>query len=135
MQVSGAAAFSIPRHARTYQSAACRARALRQILSVRACVERLSPRSTMHMRGSCSARMYCSGMSGRARHVRKGSGQDLHLVRDRRPGFAAGDGARSLPSTLDHNHNSWLHCYLRMCIPYRSNMPADTALASRTPVA
>jgi hypothetical protein len=27
--------------------------------------------------------------------VRKGSGQDLHLVRDRRPGFAAGDGARS----------------------------------------
>ena len=56
----------------------------------------------LHMRASCSARMYCSGMSGRARRVRKGSGQDLHLVRERRPGFAAGACARSLPSTLDH---------------------------------
>ena len=121
------AAFSIPRHARTYQSAACRARAPHpfQILSARACVERLSPRCTMHMRGSCSARMYCSRMSGRARRVRKGNGQDLQL--------ALVPEVSRVPSTLVHN--SWLHCYLRMCIPYRSNMPADTALASRTPVA
>ena len=38
----------------------------------------------LHMRASCSARMYCSGMSGTARCVRKGSGQDLHLVGSRR---------------------------------------------------
>ena len=39
------------------------------------------------------------------------------------------------PEHVGPYRNSWLHCYLRMCILYRSNMPAVKALASRTPVA
>jgi hypothetical protein len=69
-------------------------------------------------------------------------GQSQPREEGERPGFSS--GARQAASICSwrwcpkfpEHHNSWLHCYLpRMCIPYRSNMPADTALASRIPVA
>jgi hypothetical protein len=99
LQVSGAAALALPCHARTYHPAACRARALRQILG---------------------AGRLCGGPVAHARvlqcaHVLFGDvGQSSAQEEGQQPGFAAGArqaagaGARSLPSTLDHN--SWLHC-------------------------
>ena len=102
------------------QSAACRARALLQILSARACVERLSPRCTMHMRGSCSARMYCSGRSGRVRRVRKGSGQDLQL--------ALVPEVSRARQTIIPGCTVTYACVSRIVC---SNMPADTAPATR----
>jgi len=65
-----------------HEPAACRARALRQILG--AC--RLCGGPVAHARILQCAHVL-SGMSGRARRGRKGSGQDLQLVRDRRLGF------------------------------------------------
>ena len=57
-------------------------------------------------------------------------GQSQAREEGERPGFAAGAGARSLPSTLDNN--SWLHCYLRMCIPYRQSSARHPRTCPRT---